>query len=210
MEAWHVVITAPLREVTVARELGLFEEIDAFCPARRVLTVLRGVRRCFIFALLPRIVFARWDGVDAVLWHRIRSTSGVTGILGGENPAPLSQRDQHIVESWLDRADLDWVVPGLEIVAPPLITGDLVRVSDPNGVYDGLFGRVLWFDAEKACLQGERSRIYAPIRLVSRVEVAAVSTQLAPTRGQRRRDQRRRGRLLRTSLERTTARGFLS
>jgi hypothetical protein len=47
-------------------------------------------------------IFARFDGADAVLWHRIRRSNGIIAIMGGANPSVVPDGDTRRALDWIE------------------------------------------------------------------------------------------------------------
>lgn len=96
--------------------------------------------------------FGRWDAEDGDVWHAVRNTKYVVGIMGGEFPWPVLTG---IVEEWVARADADSVVPGLEPPTPRLKLGygpgDNVRLT--HGAFENIPAYCDWLDSAGAHLQ---------------------------------------------------------
>ena len=109
---WHVVFTQPHAERRAASDLCCLDGVDGFCPSVRVKWFMRHRLIEAPRPIIARVVFGRWDASDPHLWHDVRDTKGVRGILGGERPKPVVDRS---LELWLASADAEWVIPGVAL-----------------------------------------------------------------------------------------------
>lgn len=112
MTNWYVIQTYSRSERQVAeRLLGVVGVGNSFCPAVRSAAMHRGRYVTRVAGAYRGYAFARWQASDGALWHAIKETRDVVGILGGGFPWPMFPG---VVEDWIDRADQEGVVPGLE------------------------------------------------------------------------------------------------
>jgi transcriptional antiterminator RfaH len=149
---WYVVHTRPNGEETALRNLER-QGFIAYLPrgqrrvshARRSRTVLR--------PFFPRYLFVGLD-LDAERWQAIRSTFGVSGLIGdGDRPLPVPAG---VVEDIRSREDDTGAVTHAE--PPPFALGERVQVLDgPLRDSWGLFAGV-----------GENERIHVLLQLMGR------------------------------------------
>lgn len=108
MIAWHVVFTQRGREHKAAAALRNIAFVTVFCPGHRLRYTNRGRIVERILPLLSGVVFAEWQSDDPYLWHDIKDTYNVRGILGGDKPTPVRGKT---FEEWLETSDPDGCVP---------------------------------------------------------------------------------------------------
>lgn len=110
---WHVIQTQSLYERDVAKSLlDVFGAGNSFCPCVNSKTTVKGRVYNRIAGAYRGYTFGRWDARDGDLWHAAKDTKHVVGIMGGEFPWPVLGG---IVEDWIERADENSVVVGLEL-----------------------------------------------------------------------------------------------
>jgi transcriptional antiterminator RfaH len=138
MDCWYVVHTKPHAEATAARHLnrqGFVPYLPQFSRtirhAGRARTVLR--------PLFPGYLFVRLDTLVG-RWQAIRSTVGVTAMLGGESgPQPVADS---VVESIRNHEGEDGVVQ-LE-QPPPFRAGQPVTIR--QGAFCDIVGQCMGLD----------------------------------------------------------------
>ena len=169
---WHAVLCFSSLERKVELEIRDFG-YETFCP--RVKTLERGRgggKREVLRPLVSGYVFARFDGSDAVLWHRLRDVGGVYGFVGGASPVPIY--DDSLAE-WFAAADGDGVMPVPEIDRTDYGAGDCVVVT--GGPFADHRCRCIWLNSYGAKLVvtifGRLTELFIPhgfLRRGSRVE----------------------------------------
>lgn len=146
--SWHVVFTAPHRERRAASDLCCLDGVEGFCPSSRVRFFRRGRIVERPAPLLAGVAFARWEADDPHLWHDVRGTADVTGILGGEFPRPI--RCDAAFDLWLRSADDEWCVPGVALALARMRRGywEGSTVSISHRGLTGVLGVVVRIDED--------------------------------------------------------------
>jgi transcription antitermination factor NusG len=126
---WHAALVDSRRYAKTDAALGALEGVDEiFAPLRIVKTVVRGQVLSRPVPYFGRAVFARFEGGDAHLWHRIKRTNGVHHILGEDQPKTVPDADIDRARSWI--RELEAGLHGSEEeVAPPCKPGDQILFS---------------------------------------------------------------------------------
>lgn len=177
MIAWHVVFTQRGREHKAAAALRNLAFISVFCPGHRLRYINRGRIVERILPLLSGVVFVEWQSDDPYLWHDIRKTYNVRGILGGEKPAPVRGE---AFEAWLNTADSEDCIPAiahrLTLLRRQYWEGSKVIIS-----YRGLLGvlgevvkikeSILCADVKYTMLGREQLLKNCPLRALSAVDI---------------------------------------
>jgi transcriptional antiterminator RfaH len=128
---WYVVQTQPHAEARAQEHLrrqGFTTYLPKLIKSRRHARKTEQVSR----PLFPRYMFVLIDTTHQS-WHAIRSTFGVTSLVGGEN-GPLAVRDG-VIEALRQREGADG---HFHFEAPKFMRGAAVRVLD--GVFVSCFG----------------------------------------------------------------------
>lgn len=195
--SWFVLRTVYGSEIDVSGTVsGLGYPFRSFCPTYRSVEVVRRRKIIKMRPVWATYVLADWEDDGGVSWHQVMSIDGVLGVIGGENPTPVFDRE---VADLLREMDADGVVGSLETLIKNVrrgyVRGDIVRiVSDriDSHPFDGHIGVCSWYDdsgaSVKIPLLGREVSVYVSIdnaRLVRVGESAAI------TRGKKRRERRR-------------------
>lgn len=128
---WYVVQTQPHAEARAQEHLrrqGFTTYLPKLIKSRRHARKTENVSR----PLFPRYMFVLIDHTHQG-WHAIRSTFGVSNLVGGEN-GPVALRDD-VIEALRQREDDDGHV---RLDAPKFLRGAAVRVLD--GVFASCLG----------------------------------------------------------------------
>lgn len=185
--SWHVVRTRYGAESRVVQALARVLD-GAFTPMRR--------GEAGLAPLWSGYIFGRWRTEDAHLWHDVRDSTDVRGILhanGDLQPMPVSPLG--LVDGWLAIADPDGIVPGLE--PPAKVNGYGLLIGKTVMLREGMTGKVLRID----------DRAWAVCRtelLGRRHDVAVPAGGLIPLGEDGQPHPRRRGGFLRMRRERSS------
>lgn len=128
---WYVVQTRPHAEIKAQEHLrrqGFTTYLPQFIKSRRHARKTERVGR----PLFPRYMFVLIDSTQQS-WHSIRSTVGVSSLVGGEK-GPIAVRDG-VIDALRAREDTNGYV---RQNSPPLLQGAAVRVID--GVFAACLG----------------------------------------------------------------------
>jgi transcription antitermination factor NusG len=142
--AWHVIRTASNQERAVAKELKE-QNLVSFCPMTTVTSVKRGKLSEGYQALFRNYAFGEWDSDDPHEWHKVKSTTNVVNIIGGERPVPI---EDGVIESWQRRANDRDIVTDLTDIVADLRRGYRIgsEVRLQRGQEDAMRGMVAWVD----------------------------------------------------------------
>jgi hypothetical protein len=169
MLAWHVVFCAPGLERRAASDFCCLPGIDGFCPSAFARWWHRGRIYAQPLPLIARVTFGQWDGANPHLWHAVRRTIGVRGILnrpGEVWPQPVRGA---AFESWRQTAGDDWVVPEASLRLAKLrrgyATGDEVVIHH-RALPRGALGRVEHVDERRHQARAEYDLIGRPQRAI--------------------------------------------
>jgi transcriptional antiterminator NusG len=141
MHNWYVVQVISSQEKKVKKALeenresnGMTELIDeVLVPTENVAEVKRGQQRVSEKKLWPGYILLKMNLTDDS-WMYVKNTSGVLDFLGGEKPAPLSQKEVEEILRELEEKKIG-VVQKHNIVP-----GDKVKITD--GVFVNFIGTV--------------------------------------------------------------------
>jgi transcription antitermination factor NusG len=102
MDPWHLAVTRlGLQRHAIAALQGLPDITEVYAPSRSMVRVIRGQRISREIPWLGPLVLARWDGDNPHIWHDVRRSLGVTGIVGGEFPKPIREGEVERLRAWL-------------------------------------------------------------------------------------------------------------
>jgi transcription antitermination factor NusG len=190
--AWHVIRTASNQERAVAKELKE-QNLVSFCPMTTVTSVKRGKLSEGYQALFRNYAFGEWDSDDPHEWHKVKSTTNVVNIIGGERPVPI---EDGVIESWQRRANDRDIVTDLTDIVADLRRGYRIgsEVRLQRGQEDAMRGMVAWVDDPRQMV-GIRLDLLGrqPIVVRRQHEVESTSTPLPAHNPKRRKRGGRRG-----------------
>jgi transcriptional antiterminator NusG len=156
---WFVVHTLSGHEnrvrETMERQLKFeregFPVYEVFIPTEKVAEVRNGKKITTTRKYFPGYVLVRADlylpdgKVDDTVWYFIKQTQGVIGLVGGETPMPLSEKEIN---------DLMRQSLAHDETAKPKIdykTGETVRIKD--GAFENFEGTIEEIDSERGKLK---------------------------------------------------------
>src|ERR1700692_1700668 len=87
---WHVVRCSYGSEISASskcEEMGL----EIYCPQYQVMWSNHGKLYKRLIPFLATYIFVRFDGEDAVMWHKICDLEGVSSILCGIDPGVVTE-----------------------------------------------------------------------------------------------------------------------
>lgn len=142
MHKWYVVQVVSSQEKKVKKTLeenrdaqgmtGLIDEI--LVPTENVAEVKRGLQKVVEKRLWPGYILVKMNLTDDS-WMYIKNTNGVLDFLGGEKPAPLTDKEVQEILSELEQKKVDVVQKhNIQI-------GDKVKITD--GVFVNFTGSVV-------------------------------------------------------------------
>lgn len=138
--AWHVVTTRFGRELAVADRVASLQ-LEAYCPTFVATWARRGRRYVRTYPHFRTYLFARWDAADPHLWHELNDLDGVTGFLGGSDPAPVLDRVVAELRDRVGNGSLSLDLSPSLVPRKPLPLGTRLRVVD--GPFEGHEGRLV-------------------------------------------------------------------
>lgn len=141
MHKWYVVQVISGQEKKVKKAIeenreskGMAELVEGvLVPTENVAEVKRGQQRVSEKKMWPGYILVNMNLTDDS-WMYIKDTNGVLGFLGGEKPAPLTQKEVDEILRELEEKK-ESVVPKHNIVP-----GDKVKITD--GVFVNFIGTV--------------------------------------------------------------------
>ncbi|MDE3055316.1 MAG: transcription termination/antitermination protein NusG [Verrucomicrobiota bacterium] len=151
MEKWYVVQVIPSQEKKVKKSLEDHREssgvgqdlVDILIPTENVSEVKRGEQRISEKRMWPGYILLRMHMTDDA-WAYVEGTPGVLGFLGGENPAPLSEKE--VADIMQELAERQKGV----VQKHKVDVGDKVKIVD--GVFVNFIGSVTEVNHEKGRL----------------------------------------------------------
>ncbi len=141
---------------TYIEKFTSIEELDEFVgevllPTEVVSEVKAGKKSTKVRKLYPGYVFInmRLYGEDRKLinkpWYFVKETTGVIGFVGGENPAPLRQKEIDEIRARIEAAT------GKEVPKVQYSLGEEVKITD--GAFANLTGRIDEIDPDRGRLK---------------------------------------------------------
>jgi transcriptional antiterminator RfaH len=130
---WYAIYTKPGQEDKVEESLAR-ASVEVFHPKMRRKKHVRGRYEYIIRPFFPNYLFAKFDA--SLLYHMIKYTRGVRGIVGNQNsPWPVSEDIIDIIKSRMNEQ-------GLIIINPDIKVGDKVEITEgPFVGFTGIFER---------------------------------------------------------------------
>lgn len=189
---WFVLRTRYSWESKVASEiLKLGDDYRSFCPVYRSTQVVRGQKTTIEVPLWTTYVLADWPDDGGYSWHMVVDIDGVTGVIGGEIPTPVQEKE---VIEWVTQADSSGVITSMDLLLERIRRGygrgDRVKID--GGPFTGVAGVCNWYDGSgtsvKTTLLGREVNIYAPLAIA---RVVPDDTVAALPKSRSRRDRRR-------------------
>jgi len=141
MHSWYVVQVMSGQEKKVKKALEEFRDVkgmtdwieDVLVPSEMVSEVKKGEQKISEKRMWPGYVFVKMTLNDDS-WSYVKETIGVIDFLGGENPAPLTEREVEQILS--DIADKEKGV----VQKHKFEVGDKVKITD--GVFVNFIGTI--------------------------------------------------------------------
>jgi len=131
--SWHIVLVRGGQELAIAAQLRF---LDSFVPLYRDPLSKR------VLPFVSRYVFARWDGDDPHLWHKIKEITHVYGFIGNSRPTDVVDP---IVDQWYADSGLVKLDEKRQNFLRGFGKGDLVRLHDGSFLH-GHVGVCIWTD----------------------------------------------------------------
>jgi hypothetical protein len=136
---WHVTIARAGQSKNLVDSLASLDCITEVCAPRRVeYEMHRGAKIERSRSWLGPLVLARWVTDDPFAWHDVYSLSDVSGILGGWQPAVVSDEAVQVLLDTIQVIE----TKGQVILTPPCQPGSIVRFT--HLAFYRLVARCVW------------------------------------------------------------------